>query len=216
MSHLIHTGSDYIVNIQNPSSRTFTVTFQFMQANSTDNEIQFAIDDIVEGTEAFHLRIDAVRFIGQAERIFVALPGLCNTVADVTIEDDDCKFMNTPCIIRLQIVARRTYAYIQVMHALSPPTVIEASWIISEPIQVTEGERHAGRDGEVILLELYAQAFGLYASPIAIGVVCAEVIAAGVPPGTDTTSSTDTLEHAIIYHSSPICLQPSQTETLKS
>ena len=102
------------------------------------------------------------------------------------------------------------------MHVLFSPTVIEVSWIISEPIEATEGEREAGSDGEEILLELFAQAFGLYASPIAIGVVCAEVIAAGVPPGVDTTSSTDTLEHAFIYHTSPICLQPTLTETLKS
>ena len=65
-------------------------------------------------------------------------------------------------------------------------------------------------------MELFAQAFGLYATPIKIGVVCAEVIAADVPPGADTISSTDTLEHAIIYHSSPICLQPFLTETLLS
>ena len=65
-------------------------------------------------------------------------------------------------------------------------------------------------------LELFAQAFGLYATPIEIGVVCAEVIATGVLPGGNTTSSTDTLEHAIIYHSSPICLQPSLTETFVS
>ena len=78
-----------------------------------------------------------------------------------------------------------------VMHALSPPTVIEVSWIISEYIEVTEGERET--DGELALLELYAQAFGFYATPIEIGVVCAEVIATGVPPGAATISSTDTL-----------------------
>ena len=71
-----------------------------------------------------------------------------------------------------------------VMHVLSPPTVVEVSWIISESIEVTEGERE--RDGGLTLLELYAQAFGLYATPIEIGVVCAEVIAIGVRPGADT------------------------------
>ena len=71
-------------------------------------------------------------------------------------------------------------------------------------------------EGEGVRLELFAKALGLYASPIEIGVVCAESIATGVPPGADTTSSTDTLEHAIIYHSSPICLQPTLTETLVS
>ena len=79
------------------------------------------------------------------------------------------------------------------MHALSPPPVIAVSWIISEPIEFV-GE------GEEARVELFAQAFGLYASPIEIGVVCEGVIDAGVPPGEDTISITDTLEHAIIYH----------------
>ena len=112
LTHLIHTGSDYIVNNQNPTSRNFTVTFQSKQANSTENVIELADDDIVEGTEAFRLRIVAARFIGQAATIFRAPAGLTNTVADVTIEDYDCKFMNTPCIICLQTVTRRNYAYI--------------------------------------------------------------------------------------------------------
>ena len=94
-----------------------------------------------------------------------------------------------------------------VMHALSPPTVVEVSWIISEPIQV--------REGEGVRLELFAQAFGLYATPIEVGGVCLEIIN-HVPRGADTVSSTDTLEHAIVYHSSLICLQPCLTKTLLS
>ena len=94
------------------------------------------------------------------------------------------------------------------MHALSPSTVVEVSWILSIPIEV--------REGEGVRLERFAQAFGLYATPIEIGVVCAEVILTGVPSGVDTISNTDTLEHAIIYHTSPCCLQPSLTETLLS
>ena len=94
------------------------------------------------------------------------------------------------------------------MYALPPPTVVEVSWINSEPIEVTEGERDPP--------ELFAQVFGVYDSPIEIGVVCAEVIATGVPPGADTISGTDTLEYAIIYHSLPICLQPSLAKTLLS
>ena len=98
--------------------------------------------------------------------------------------------------------------YMHVMHALFSPTVVEVSWIISEPIEVTEGERDP--------LELYAQAFGQYATPIEIDVVCAEIIAT-VPSGVDTISSTDTLELQVrIYHSSPICLQPTLKETLLS
>ena len=183
----IYTGSDYIVNShrQNILSRTFTVNFQSKQTNSTENAILLADDDIVEGTEAFQLRIVAARFIGQAATIFKLQDGLTNTVADVTIEDNDCKFMNTPCIICLQSVRRRTHACMHVMHVLSPPTVVEVSWIISEPIQV--------REGEGVRLEVFAQAFGVYAIPVEIGVVCAETIATGVPPGMDTISSTDTL-----------------------
>ena len=95
MTHLMHTGTDYLVNSQNVLSRTFTVTFQSKQANSTENAIQLADDNIVEGTEAFRLRIVAARFIGQAGTIFRAQDGLTNTVAEVIIEDNDCKLMNT-------------------------------------------------------------------------------------------------------------------------
>ena len=95
----MHTGIDYLINRQNASSRTFTVTFQSKQGNSTENVIVLAADDILEGTETFRLRIVAARFIGQAASIFRAQDGLNNTVAEVTIEDNDYKFMNTPCII---------------------------------------------------------------------------------------------------------------------
>ena len=94
MTYLMHTGTDYLVNIQNPSSRTFTVTFLSKQANSTENGILIADDDIVEGAEAFLLRIVAARFIGQAATIFRAQDGLNNTVADVIIEDNDSQFTN--------------------------------------------------------------------------------------------------------------------------
>ena len=135
---------------------------------------------------------------------------MSNTVADITIEDDDSKFMNIYTLYHLfgNSYEDGLYLYIPVMHALSPPTVVEVSWIISEPIEV--------REGEGVRLELSAQAFGVYATPIEIGVVCAESISTGVSSGVDTISSTDTLEHAIIYHSSLICLQPSLTETLLS
>ena len=201
-----YAGIDYLVNTQNPSSRTFTVTFQPKQANSTEHVIQLADDSIVEGTEAFRLRIVAARFFGQAAAIFRAQDGLTNTVADVIIEDDDCKFMNTPSIICLQSLTRRTYNYMHVLYVF--PTVVEVSWTISEPIEVKEGEESPP--------ELFAQVLGVYASPLEIGVVCEKVDAIGVPSGADTISSTDTLEHAIIYHTSPICLQPSLTETFVS
>ncbi len=97
----MHTGRDYLVNIQNPLSKNFTVTFQSKQANSSEKVILVGNDGIVEGTEAFRLRIVAARF-GQAAAIFTAPPGLNNTVVNVTIEDNSCKFMNTPSIICLQ------------------------------------------------------------------------------------------------------------------
>ena len=112
MPHLMHTGSDYLVNIQNPSSRTFTVTFQSKQANSTGNGILLADDSILEGTETFLLRIVAARFMGQAATFFRAQDGLTNTVAEVIIEDDDCKFMNTTCIICLLTVTRGAYKHL--------------------------------------------------------------------------------------------------------
>ena len=96
MTHLILTGIDYLVNRQNPSSRNFTVTFQSKQANSTEHVILLADDSTVERTEAFRLRIVAARFFGQAAAFFRAQDGLTNTFADVTIEDDDCKFVKTP------------------------------------------------------------------------------------------------------------------------
>ena len=195
----MHTGIDYLVNRQNLESRTFTVTFLSKQANSTENEILLADDVIVEGTEFFRLRIVATRFIGEAAAIFRAQDGLNNTIADVAIEDNDCKFRKTTNhLFTNSFNRRRTYNYSHVMHGLFSPTVIEVSWIISEPIEVTEGERDP--------LELFAHGFGVYARTIEIGVVCAGVDVAGVPSGADTLSSTDTLEHATIYHSSPICL----------
>ena len=190
----MHTGIDYLVNSQNPSSRTFTVTFLPKQANSTENEIVLADDEIVEGTEFFRLRIVATRFIWEAAVIFRAQDGLNNTVANVTIEDNDCKFVKTTNhLFTNSCNSRRTYNYMHVMHALFSLTVVEVSWIISEPIEVTEGERDPP--------ELFAQAFGVYARTIEIGVVCAGVDVTDVPPGADTISSSATLEHAIIYHS---------------
>ncbi len=115
----MHTGTDYLVNIQNPSSRNFTVTFQPNQANSTEHVILLADDSIVEGTEDFRLRIVAARFFGQAAAIFRAQDGLNNTIAEVTIEDDDCKLINHP----VQFVCKQggpMLIYTSCMHCLLP------------------------------------------------------------------------------------------------
>ena len=106
--HAIHPGLDYLVNIQNPSSRIFTVVFQSKQANSSEHVIQIADDVILEGSESFRLRIVAVRFTGQAEVAFRAQDGLTNTFADVNIADDDSKFRKSACTICLQTIIKRT------------------------------------------------------------------------------------------------------------
>ena len=92
-------GTDYIIDLQNISSRTFTVTFRSKQANSTQHGILISDDRSVEGTEEFLLRIDAVRFTGQARALFRPSDGLNNIVADVIIADDDCECKNFTCII---------------------------------------------------------------------------------------------------------------------
>ena len=53
--------------------------------------------------------------------------------------------------------------------------VVLVNWTISQPIDVTEG------DG--VILTVFGAATGIYAKPIEIGVVCAEVIATDVRPG---------------------------------
>ena len=94
LCHCTRAGLDYVVNLQNTSSRTFTVTFQSKQTNSTEHRIFISKDRTVEGTEEFLLRIDAVRFIGQATVFFRPSDGFNNFVAYVFIADDDCEFKN--------------------------------------------------------------------------------------------------------------------------
>ena len=85
------TGTDYIVNLLNPSSRIFTVSFLPLQTNSTENTIQLSDDIIFEGTESFNLRIAEARFSGQAADIFRADDTLTNAFVEVNIADDDCE-----------------------------------------------------------------------------------------------------------------------------
>ena len=114
-----HAGSDYIISLQNISSRTFTVTFQSKQANSTEHQILISEDMTVEGTEVFLLRIDAVRFSGQATVIFRPADGLNNFVASVFIADDDCEFKNFCSMYHfLANLMRTIYAYVHVIHYL--------------------------------------------------------------------------------------------------
>ena len=86
----IHIGDDYIVNIQNSSSKTFTVAFQSKQANSTEHVIRIVDDNIYEGIESFRLRILRARFIGQAAELFTP-EDLTNIFATVNIADNDCE-----------------------------------------------------------------------------------------------------------------------------
>ena len=85
-------GTDYNVNTGDPSSRKFTVIFISRQANSTENIILIADDEIFEGRECFRLRICVIRFIGQAAQFFRAQHGVNNTFIDICIEDDDSKY----------------------------------------------------------------------------------------------------------------------------
>ena len=87
----VHTVNDYVVNIQNLSSRVFTVVFQSKQANSTEHVIFLVEDTLFEGSEFFRLQIVAARFIGQAAFLFRAVDILNNTFVDVHIVDDDCE-----------------------------------------------------------------------------------------------------------------------------
>ena len=146
--------------------------------------ILLADDVILEGSESFRLRIVAARFSGQAAALFRAQDGLTSTFADVNIADDDGKLRNSACTICLQIAMKWTCAYVYPSHALFS-SVVRVNWTISRPINVTEGDN--------VTVSLSGEAFGLYANPIAIGVICAEVIATDVVPGMDTTTSTDTI-----------------------
>ena len=74
------------------------------------------------------------------------------------------------------------------MHELFPSPDIEVNWTISEPIEVIEGDR--------VEVRLRAEAFGFYANPIQIGVVCAPTQVTGVPAGRETIPGSDT---SIIY-----------------
>ena len=85
-------GSDYIVNIQNASFRTFTVTFQPRQLNLTEHMISISDDDIFEDKEHFRLRIHALRFIGEAANLFRVQPGVIGSFAEVAIKDNDGEF----------------------------------------------------------------------------------------------------------------------------
>ena len=83
-------------------SRIFTIVFQSKQANSSEHVILLSNDVIFEESEYFRLQIVAARFTGQAAALFRAQVGLNNTIADVNIQDDDCKFNHYACTICLQ------------------------------------------------------------------------------------------------------------------
>ena len=88
----LRSGNDYIVGIQNPSSRTFTVTFQPKQLNATEHVILISDDAIFEDKEHFRLRIHALRFIGGEANRFRVQPGVTNSFAEVAIKDNDGEF----------------------------------------------------------------------------------------------------------------------------
>ena len=92
-------GTDYLVDAENPSSRTFTVSFQPKQQNSTDHVILLADNLIFEGTKYFQLRIVAARPTGQAAVFFRAVDRLNETTVEIAIADNDCEFRISACTI---------------------------------------------------------------------------------------------------------------------
>ena len=88
------------------------------------------------------------------------------------------------------------------------PAVILVNWTVSDPITVTEGEG--------VTVNLFGEAFGLYATAIAIGVVCAETVSTNVTSGKrEILSSINMMLGTICAHYHPwSCLQPSLAETL--
>ena len=141
-------------------SRIFTIVFQSKQANSSEHVILLSNDVLVEESEYFRLQIVAARFTGQAAALFRAQVGLNNTFVDVNIQDDDCKFKHYACTICLHL---EELICLYAFHALFL-SVIEMNLTKSRTIRVIEG------DG--VEVRLSGEAFGLYAYPIAIDVIC--------------------------------------------
>ena len=161
----LHTGSDYLVNLQNPLSRTFTITFQPKQLKSTEHVILISDDDIFEDKEHFRLRIRALRFIGGAANRFRAQPGVNSSFAEIAIKDNDSEFS----------IPSFKLPFVHFLSHTMFPAVILVNWTVSDPISVIEGD--------VQTVELLGEAFGLYATPITIGVVCTETVFTNVLSG---------------------------------
>ena len=81
------------------------------------------------------------------------------------------------------------YIMMCLKHKLFPSPVIEVNWTMSEHIEVTEG------DG--VEVRLRAEAFGFYANPIQVGVICAPTLGTGVEAGRETFPGSDS---SIIYN----------------
>ena len=101
------------------------------------------------------------------------------------------------------------------MHEFFPSLDIEVKWTTSEPQQVTEG------DG--VEVRLRAEAFGVYANPIQIGVICAPTQVTGVPAGRKTIPDSDTsrIDILLVYLNASwnilnCCLQPPSAATSSS
>ena len=78
------------------------------------------------------------------------------------------------------------------VHELFPSPDIEVNWTISRPIQRNES------DG--VEVRLRGEAFGIYANPVQVGVICAPTQVTGVPAGRETTPGSDTRIMYIIYN----------------
>ena len=64
--------------------------------------------------------------------------------------------------------------FVHLSHTMFPAEIL-VNWTASDPITVMEGEG--------VTVELFGEAFGLYATTIAIGVACAETVSTNVQSG---------------------------------
>ena len=85
------------------------------------------------------------------------------------------------------------------------PAVILVNWTVSDPISVIEGEG--------VTVELFGEAFGSYATPIAIGVVCTETISTNKRSGKRINSSSTSMMLVQFVHTTTlglVCSHPWQ------
>ena len=81
-------GVDYFI-CDNASATIFTVHFVVGQTNSTEVKICIFDDKTFENSDLFQLRILAVRFPPNLQRLLILIPGFDSVSAPIEIEDND-------------------------------------------------------------------------------------------------------------------------------